>query len=106
MERVMSPIQRYNPVTLTDMWEVPANVEATISMLVCNQNARRATFSLAIAPNGDGDSEEHYLCKDTPVDASRPFQIMTGMTVRAGTVVRVKGSGFSFQLFRIERTFV
>jgi len=85
------------------MWEVPANIEATVHMLVCNQNSRRATFSITIAPNGEATADEHYCFRDTPVDANRSFQFMVGATMHTGAVVRVQGVGFSFQLFRIER---
>lgn len=102
-ERARSPIQRYSPATLTDMWTVPTDIEATINVIACNQNTERATFSLAIAPAGEAAADEHYVCRDTPVDANRPFEIVVGMTLHAGAVVRVQGTGFSFQLFRIER---
>lgn len=102
-ESAKSPIQRYSPSTLTDMWTVPADTEATVNIVACNQNSQRATFSIAIAPNGETAANEHYLCRDTPVDANRPFQAVVGITLHTGAVVRVQGVGFSFQLFRIER---
>lgn len=107
-ERAMSPIQRCPPAnTLTDLWTVPDNVEATVNLHVCNRGTAVSGFTIVVAPAGEATADQHYLYDEEPIDKKRAYSIVEGLTLRAGAVVRVgsRNGRVAFSLSRIERDF-
>lgn len=91
---------------LTTLYTVPQDTEATGSTLViCNQSGEDRTFRVAVAPEGEDDSAEHYLYHDEPLRAHRTFAATFGPTLLEGDEVRVQSSGYvSFNFFGREES--
>jgi hypothetical protein len=111
MSRAMNPIQRKPDVGVwTRLWEVPAGIEGTANIHVCN-TAEKGTdpsgFWIAYvsgsADEPDDDGPEVAYRRE-PVDACRGYGIVQGITFRAGLHIWVKSDNgrHTFQLFRIE----
>lgn len=87
---------------LLGVYTVPSDKQVVLGSLhVCNQSADRGKFRVAIAPEGEDDSPEHYLYYDEPIDGYRAFNVAIGVTLREKDEVRVWSShgAMSFQVF-------
>lgn len=96
-----------NPVanTLTNIYTVPSATQAVISTItVCNQSASNASYSIAVAPNGEADNVKHYLIRGGVVPAADSIGITLGITIDASDIVRgnTNSGNISFNIFGSE----
>ena len=96
-----------NPVanTLTNIYTVPGATQAVISTItVCNQSASNASYSIAVATNGEADNVKHYLIRGGVGPAADSIGITLGITIDAADVVRgnTNSSNISFNIFGSE----
>lgn len=80
-----------NPIgnTLTNVYTVPAATQAVISTItICNQSASNASYSIAVAPNGETDNVKHYVIRGGVAPAADAIAITLGITIDATDVVR------------------
>jgi hypothetical protein len=93
--------------TDTTLYTVPSSTETVIStIVVANRSANDTTYDIAIRPNGDTLSNEHYIAKNVAVGASDSTTITLGLTLGAADVVTVQASttALSFNIFGSEIT--
>ena len=91
--------------TLTDVYTVPSSTQSVISTItVCNQSASNASYSIAIAPNGEADNTKHYIIRGGVVPAADSIGITLGITIDAADVVRgnTNSANISFNVFGSE----
>ena len=91
--------------TQTNVYVVPTSTEAVVSTItVCNQSASNASYSIAVATNGEADNVKHYLIRGGVVPASDSIGITLGITIDAADVVRgnTNSSSISFNIFGSE----
>lgn len=93
--------------TLTDVYTVPSATQTVISTItVCNQTASNASYSIAIAPNGEADNIKHFIVRGGVVPAADSIGITLGITLDAADVVRANTNtaNISFNIFGSEVT--
>ena len=93
--------------TLTAVYTVPSVTQTVISTItVCNQTATNASYSIAIAPNGEADNIKHYIVRGGVVPAADAIGITLGITIDAADVVRANTNtaNISFNIFGSEIT--
>ena len=79
--------------TLTDVYEVPAGTEASVSTVnVCNRSATDRTFRLSVAVAGEADDPKQYLAYDTVVPANDSIPVRVGMLLAETDVIRAYAS--------------
>lgn len=91
--------------TLTDVYTVPANTSAVLSTItVCNQSAANASYSIAVAPDGETDNVKHYVIRGGVVPAADAIGITIGLTLDAADVIRANtnNANISFNVFGSE----
>ena len=91
--------------TLTAVYTVPSATSTVISTItVCNQTASNASYSIAVAPNGEADNVKHYVIRGGVVPAADSIGITLGMTIDAADVVRCNTNfaNVSFNIFGSE----
>lgn len=82
--------------TNTDVYTVPAATEAVIStIVVANRDASLNTFRLAVRPNGDAISNEHYIAYDITISANDSTTLTLGVTLDAADVITAYGGASS-----------
>jgi hypothetical protein len=98
-----------NPVanTLTDVYTVPSVTQAVISTItVANQLGTNASYSIAVAPNGESDNAKHYIIRGGVVPAADALSFTLGITLDAADVIRANtnSANVSFNIFGSEIT--
>lgn len=91
--------------TLADVYTVPASNSAVLSSItVCNQTAVNASYSIAIAPNGESANDKHFIVRGGVVPQADSIGIVLGLTMDAADVVRCNTNtlGVSFSIFGSE----
>ncbi len=90
--------------SLTDVYTVPTGKNATLRILVANRGGSAATFRVAVSPNGDTISSEHYVAYDEALPANSSVTSSSKM-LGDGDVVRVYASNanLSFSVTGIEQ---
>ena len=53
--------------TLTALYTVPANKNATVKVIVTNRAASTGSFRISVGVNGAGDATEQYLAYDKAI---------------------------------------
>jgi hypothetical protein len=91
--------------TLTPLYAVPTGKRAMVSsLLACNQARSDTIFRVSIAPSAAADTASQYIYYDHPLHGSRTFVATIGLTLPAGTVIRVYTAGtVSFCLSVLEK---
>ena len=75
--------------TLADLYTVPGSTSAVLSSItVCNQTAANASYSIAIAPNGETANDKHFIVRGGVVPQADAVGITLGLTMDAADVVR------------------
>ena len=93
--------------TLADLYTVPGSTSAVLSSItVCNQTAVNASYSIAIAPNGETANDKHFIVRGGVVPQADAVGITLGLTMDAADVVRcnTNTSNVSFNVFGSEVT--
>jgi hypothetical protein len=93
--------------TLADLYTVPGSTSAVLSSItVCNQTAANASYSIAIAPNGETANDKHFIVRGGVVPQADAVGITLGLTMDAADVVRCNTNtlGVSFNVFGSEVT--
>ncbi len=93
--------------TVTDIYTVPADIEAVISSItICNRTALDKTFRLSIAVNAAADTIAQYIAYDMTVPANDTVFVQIGITLGANDVVRayVSATGISINVFGVENS--
>lgn len=93
--------------TLTDLYTVPSSTQTTVSTVyVCNHNATKIVFRIAIAVAGAADTAAQYLYRDSILPANSSFAATVGLTLGATDVIRVRTdtANVSFSAFGAEVT--
>ena len=93
--------------TLADVYTVPGSTSAVLSSItVCNQTAVNASYSIAIAPNGEAANDKHFIVRGGVVPQADAIGIVLGLTMDAADVVRcnTNTSNVSFSIFGSEVT--
>ena len=93
--------------TLSDVYTVPGSTETVISTItVCNHTATNASYSLALAPNGEATNDKHFIVRGGVVPAADAIGVTLGITLDAADVVRCNTNtdGVSFNVFGSEIT--
>jgi len=93
--------------TLADLYTVPGSTSAVLSSItVCNQTAANASYSIAIAPNGETANDKHFIVRGGVVPQADAVGITLGLTMDAADVVRcnTNTSNVSFNVFGSEVT--
>lgn len=93
--------------TLTDLYTVPANTNASCSSLnVSNQTANAIAFRVSVAVAGAVDARKQYLYYDAVLPANLTVVLVNGISLGPGDVVRVQTDtlNVSFNLFGVEVT--
>ena len=93
--------------TLSNVYTVPAATQAVISTItVCNQTASNASYSIAVAPDGQADNVKHYIIRGGVVPAADSIAITLGLTIDAADQVRANtnNNSISFSIFGSEIT--
>ena len=88
--------------TLADVYTVPGSTSAVLSSItVCNQTATNASYSIAIAPNGESANDKHFIVRGGVVPQADAIGITLGLTMDAADVVRCNTNtlGVSFSVF-------
>ena len=98
-----------NPLanTLSNVYTVPAATQAVISTItVCNQAVTNASYSIAVAPDGQTDNVKHYIVRGGSVPAADALAFTLGITLDAGDQVRgnTNSPNVSFNIFGSEIT--
>lgn len=92
--------------TDTTLYTVPANTNFVASSLVfCNRSkVELSTLRIAIVPNGQTLSNEHYISYDEILDIRERKSMVLGFALAAGdkVVVRSSTANLSFTLFGVE----
>ena len=91
--------------TLADVYTVPASNSAVLSSItVCIQTAANASYSVAIAPNGETANDKHFIVRGGVVPGADAIGITLGITMDASDVVRCNTNtlGVSFSVFGSE----
>lgn len=79
--------------TLSTLYTVPADTQAVISNLhACNFGAISASIRVAVRPNGDAASLEHYLFHGLTITASDTVEFGHGITMDATDILSVWSS--------------
>ena len=92
--------------TLTDIYTVPANINAVVStLIVANRSATPTAFRVSIAPAGDADANEQYIYYDISINGNDTFAATLGIGLETTDVVRVYATDatLSFTVTGIER---
>lgn len=85
--------------TLTDVYTVPSQKKATITMVtICNRSILETTFRIAIAKNGEADSLKQYIHWDVPLPGKDTFMISFFLLINEGDVVRSSSLGSSVSI--------
>lgn len=87
---------------LTDLYTVPASNNAVVSsIVVCNQNASAATFTITAAVGGAVDAAKQQLFSGPSLNANDTFIATIGATLAAGDKIRVNSpsNNVSFTAF-------
>jgi hypothetical protein len=93
--------------TLTDLYTVPSRTYAKVSsIVVCNRSASTTFFRVSVAPDGDADSDEHYIYYDVDIVGNDTFDGSIGAMLEPTDVVRCYAGAatLSFNLFGTEVT--
>ena len=93
--------------TIVDVYTVPGSTSAVLSSItVCNQTAANASYSIAIAPNGETANDKHFIVRGGVVPQADAVGITLGLTMDAADVVRcnTNTSNVSFNVFGSEVT--
>jgi hypothetical protein len=93
--------------TATTLYTVPATVSALAStIVVCNQAATAATFSLAIQPSGTSVTTKHYLNYNTTIAPNNTIPMTLGLTLGPTDLLSATSSSgsVSFGVFGAETT--
>lgn len=109
MGQILKTLGQSAPVaaTLTPLYTVPANTQASCSTLVvCNRGAAATTFRVSVAIAGAADAVQQYIYFDVPVGANDTFVATIGISLSPADVVRVYSTlaTVSFSLFGVEIT--
>ena len=73
----------------TDVYEVPAGMEAVISSLViANRGSAASTFRVSISVGGGVTADKDYLYYDIPIQGNDTFIATVGFTLQTGDVLR------------------
>tara|TARA_E500000318_G_C3534886_1_gene202130 strand:+ start:927 stop:1259 length:333 start_codon:yes stop_codon:yes gene_type:complete len=92
---------------IADVYTVPASNSAVLSSItVCNQTAVNASYSIAIAPDGEAANDKHFIVRGGVVPQADAIGIVLGLTMDATDVVRcnTNTSNVSFSVFGSEVT--
>lgn len=77
--------------TLTDVYTVPSATESVIStVILANRTATATTFRIALRPDGNAISNQHYIAYDVPLAANDSTTLTLGLTLDAADVVSVQ----------------
>tara|TARA_E500000318_G_C3501959_1_gene188742 strand:+ start:549 stop:878 length:330 start_codon:yes stop_codon:yes gene_type:complete len=90
---------------IADVYTVPAANQSVLSSItVCNQTAVNASYSIAIAPNGEAANDKHFIVRGGVVPQADAIGIVLGLTLDAADVVRcnTNTSNVSFSIFGSE----
>ncbi len=94
--------------TNTDLYTVPGSTQFISSTLafVNRDTEEAASIRIAVVPNGETLSNEHYLEYGALLDARESRRITIGMTLSAGdkVIVRSDTADTSFTLFGVEQS--
>jgi len=88
--------------TETDLYEVPALTRVVISSVtICNRGTSATTMRLSASKSGGATATKDYFLYDVLIPPNDLYIMTSGLTLEAGTVVRVyAGNTFlSFQIF-------
>jgi len=88
--------------TEIDLYEVPVGKKALISSLVVVNRGSSAAFArILLAQNGDVTENKQYLVPDLVVAGNDLYAQTFGITLNAGTVIRVyaENANFTFQVW-------
>ena len=91
--------------TLANVYTVPAANSAVLSSItVCNQTAVNASYSIAIAPDGEAANDKHFIVRGGTVPAADSIGITLGLTMDAADQVRCNTNtlNVSFSVFGSE----
>lgn len=76
---------------LTDVYTVPSATETVISTLIlANRTGTATTFRIALRPDGNAISNQHYIAYDVPLAANDSTTLTLGLTLDAADVVSVQ----------------
>lgn len=79
--------------TLSTLYTVPADTQAVVSSLhACNFGENSASVRVAVRPNGDSISLEHYLFYGLTISAYDTVEFGHGITMDATDVLSVWSS--------------
>ena len=88
--------------TNVDLYTVPASTSTVVSsIMVANQSASLATFSVAVRPGGAALADKHWIYRRIQMPGNDSFAGTLGLTLAAGDVVTVRSNAAttSFSLF-------
>jgi hypothetical protein len=91
--------------TNTDVYTVPSGTDCVISTItITNRANTSATYRIAMRPNGDAVSNQHYIAYDAVVPANDTIALTVGITLDANDIVTVYASSanLSFGIFGSE----
>lgn len=77
--------------SLTDVYTVPSNTSASLSIFVCNQGVFADTIRVAVAIQGEANHPKQYLEYNRVLEANSSYTL-NGIYLRAGDVLRVWAS--------------
>ena len=75
--------------TLTDVYTVPAGVEAIVSTISICSRSSAVAVRIAIRPNGETIEDKHYIVHDVTVEQFEAIFLTVGVTLSAGDVISV-----------------
>lgn len=90
--------------TLSTLYTSPVNKETVCSTLAICNRGETSSFRVAVRPDGDALSNEHYVVYDNWVNSSDSVFLTIGLTLNSNDVVSVYSSSanLSFSLFGSE----
>jgi glucose-6-phosphate dehydrogenase assembly protein OpcA len=93
--------------TATNIYTVPSSTEAIIStIVVANRASTAASFRLSVRPNGETQSNKHYLAFDVPIAGNDSTTLTLGITLGDTDVITAYASttNLSWNVFGTEIT--
>ena len=86
------PLGNRNPAatTLEDAVTCGASQQMVVSgFTVCNRSSTATTFRIALAPNGEGNNNIHYLYYDVDLPGNETLLVNPGISLDNNDVLRV-----------------
>jgi hypothetical protein len=93
-----------NTGSLSSVYTVPGATQAVVSSLVAaNRSFSNTSYYIAVVPNGQSLSNQHYVAFNVPISGSDSTALTLGITMGAGDSIQVTGLATgSFSVFGSE----